>query len=78
LRRVLARAEALRKTNCGRPRRPRRSVGSIGAAFFVGFREQSGREFINPVDEILIFNPLGKGEIEKVIDLPGCESVQGL
>ncbi|PYU96514.1 MAG: hypothetical protein DMG25_01735 [Acidobacteria bacterium] len=38
----------------------------------------SGREFINPVDEILIFNPLGKGEIEKVIDLPGCESVQGL
>ena len=37
--------------------------------FFVGFREQSGREFINRVDEILIFNLLGKSEIEKIIDL---------
>jgi ATP-dependent Clp protease ATP-binding subunit ClpB len=26
-------------------------------------------EFINRVDEIVIFNPLGKGEIEKIIDL---------
>ncbi len=50
----------------------------VESKVFSALRAQFAPEFLNRIDEIIIFNPLGKGQIKEIVDIQLSEVNQRL